>query len=172
MRPDPPASGASFAAVPTTYSLTTLLTPQRVRVRLDAASKPDVLRAMVLLTARAREVRDWRKLLADVQAREALISTGVGQGLALPHARTAAVTETVGAFATLAEPVDYASLDGAPVRIVLLIAGPEHQKTQHLRLMSRASRVMADPETRQRLLDAPSPESVLDVLADAEDHLR
>ena len=158
--------------MPKTYPLSTLLTPQRVRVGLDASSKSDVLRAMVSLAARSSEVRDWRKLLADVQAREALISTGVGQGLALPHARTDAVTETVAAFATLAEPVDYASLDGAPVRMVLLIAGPEHQKTQHLRLLSRASRVMADPDTRQRLLDAPSSDSVLDVLADAEDDLR
>ena len=145
-----------------------LLPPERIRVALAAPTKADVLREMAALASGADAVTDAESLLRDVEAREAVISTGVGQGLALPHARTTAVSETVVAFATLAEPVDYDALDGAPVRLVLLLAGPESERSRHLRLLSRVSRVMADDETRQRLLAAATPHEVLEVIAEAE----
>lgn len=123
---------------------------------------------MAALAATSSAVTSARQLLADVEAREARMSTGVGQGLALPHARTNAVRETVAAFATLATPVDYDALDGDPVRLVLLMAGPEAERSGHVRLLSRVSRLMSAPNVREGLLAARTAEAVLDTFRDAE----
>lgn len=149
-------------------SLSALLSPARVRVRLAAATKGEVLDGVLALVAPAPAVRDADRLAADVRAREAEMSTGVGGGLALPHARTPAVERTVAAFATLAAPVAYDALDGAPVRLVLLLAGPEGARAEHVRLLARVSLVLAGPAVRDRLLAATTPAEVLAVLEEAE----
>ncbi|MEM6326566.1 MAG: PTS sugar transporter subunit IIA [Bacteroidota bacterium] len=149
-------------------SLATLLAPSRIRVGLPAETKAEVIEALVDLAATAEAVSDRDAVLAAVLAREALMSTGVGQGVALPHARTEAARTTVAAFATLAAPVAFESLDGEPVRLVALIAGAESERQGHVRLMSRASRVFADEATRERLLAARAPREVLQAFKDAE----
>ncbi|OZC04638.1 hypothetical protein BSZ36_07360 [Rubricoccus marinus] len=144
-----------------------MLPAERVRVGLPAASKRELLETMSALAAHGTAA-DASVILDAVLQREALMSTGVGQGLALPHARTQSVDDTTAALAILESAVDYDSLDGSPVRIVLLLAGPERERSVHLRLLSRISRVMADAGTRQRLLDAESVRDVHRALADAE----
>lgn len=148
--------------------LATLLASSRIRVGLHTTSKSAVLADLVDLAATSEAVRDADRLLEAIEAREARLSTGVGQGIAFPHARTGAVTETVVVFATLAEPVDFESLDGEPVRLVLLLAGPEREPKGHLRLLSRASRLFSDPAIRERLLEAGAPDEVLEVFTEAE----
>ena len=154
--------------MPASPTLTDLLTPDRVRVQWAAATKGEVLDRMVALVASAPAVRDAARLGADVVAREAQMSTGVGGGLALPHARTPAVERTVAAFATLAAPVEYDALDGRPVRLVLLLAGPEGDRGRHVRLLARVSLLLADPAVRDRLLAAPSAAAALDAIREAE----
>ena len=148
--------------------LSSLLAPARVHVGLAAATKGDVLRAVVGLAATSPAVRDAVRLLADVEAREATLSTGVGDGLALPHARSAAVTDTVAAMATLAAPVAFDALDGAPVRLVLLLAGPDGDPGAHVRLLSRVSRLLSRAGVRDRLLAATDAADFCAALADAE----
>ncbi len=148
--------------------LTSLLTPARVHVGLLAETKADVLTGVVRLAATSPAVRDAALLLADVEAREATLSTGVGDGIALPHARTAGVTETVAALVTLARPVDFDALDGAPVRLAILLATPEGNAGQHVRLLGRVSRILSQPGIRDRLLEAATPEDFCATLADAE----
>jgi PTS system fructose-specific IIA component len=154
--------------MPTDRLLSSLLTPDRVRVGLDAPTKADVLRGVVALAATSPAVLDADRLLADVEAREATLSTGVGGGLALPHARSAAVRETVAALATLAAPVDFDALDGAPVRLVLLLAGPDGDPGAHVRLLSRVSRLMSRDAVRERLMAAADPTDFCEALAEAE----
>ncbi|MFN3596783.1 MAG: PTS sugar transporter subunit IIA [Rubricoccaceae bacterium] len=152
-------------------SLASVLAPARVRVGLHAADKDDLLRAMVALVDDAPAVRDAARLLEDVRARETLMSTGVGHGLALPHARTPAVVETVAAFATLAEPVAYDALDGEPVRLVLLLAGPEADRRDHVRLLGRVSRLLASADMLAALAAAPDADAVYALFREAEGNL-
>lgn len=149
-----------------------LLTPALVLTGLSAADKEAVLKTLVDAVAPLPAVRDAGALLDAVHAREAKMTTGVGSGLALPHAHTDAVTEPVAAVAVLARGVDFDALDGQPVRIVVLMAGPVAGRTNHVRLLSRVSRVLGQAEVRQRLLAAPSAPVALGVLADAEASLR
>jgi mannitol/fructose-specific phosphotransferase system IIA component (Ntr-type) len=99
------------------------------------------------------------------------MSTGVGKGLALPHARSGGVTTTVAAFATTGGPVEYGSFDEQPVRLVLLLVGPDGERGTHVRLLSRVSRLMSDEAFRARLLAAGSEAEVLAAFSEAEDRL-
>lgn len=154
--------------MPTTPPLTDRLRPEQVLVRLDATTKEAVIAALVRAVATSDAVADPAALEADVLAREAAMSTGVGHGIALPHARSASTTGTVLAFATLAQPVDFASLDGAPVEIAVLLAGPEAERGEHVRLLSRVSLLLSHADVRRRLIEATTAEDALAVLRDAE----
>ncbi len=154
--------------MPAVPRLTDLLDPARVAVRLEAHSRASVLDAVVGLIGDLPVVRDPARLIADVTAREAQMSTGVGQGLALPHARTPAVAATVAALCTLATPVDWDAHDGSPVDLVLLFAGPEAERTAHVRLLAHVSRVLSSADTRRRLAGAATATDLLAIVADAE----
>ena len=96
------------------------------------------------------------------------MSTGVGMGLALPHARSAAVNDTVAAFATTANGVPFSAHDGQPVSMIFLLVGPEGERSRHIRLLGRISRLMNRDAFRQRLLDATTPDEALTLFRDAE----
>lgn len=148
--------------------LVSLLAPDRIRVGLAVPTKEALLDAMVGLAATHSGVTDSEKLLRDVLAREARMSTGVGEGLALPHARTAAASDSLLALATLVAPVDYAALDGNPVRLVVLLAGPEADRVAHLHILGRVSRVLSDSLVRSRIEEARSADDVIETLRVAE----
>ena len=148
--------------------LADLLAPGRVAVRVPAGSRDAALDAALALLADCPAVDDPARLAADVEARETLMSTGVGEGLALPHARTPAVTSTVAALCTLAEPVEWAAHDGEPVDLVLLFAGPEAARSAHVRLLAYVSRVLSSAEARRQLAAAASPADLLEAVREAE----
>jgi PTS system fructose-specific IIA component len=152
-------------------SVTSLLSPDRIRVGLAGAGKDEVLEATVRLIEGADGVSDFERVRDDVGRREALMSTGVGKGLALPHARSAGVIATVAAFATTSRPVDWGAFDDQPVRLVLLLVGPEAERGAHVRLLSRVSRMMSDDAFRARLVAAGNVDDVLDAFAEAEEQL-
>jgi mannitol/fructose-specific phosphotransferase system IIA component (Ntr-type) len=104
--------------------------------------------------------------------REQMMSTGVGKGLGLPHAKTSAATETVAAFATTAEPVDFGAIDDEPVRLLLLVVGPEEHKSQHVKILGRISRLVSRDGLRERLVNATTPETIIEILRKGEAELR
>ncbi len=118
-----------------------------------------------LLCDRAAEKTglDSRSLLEAVMEREQLGSTGVGGGVAIPHARCAELDEFCGFFARLEEPVEFDAIDDAPVDLVFLLLGPAQDGAGHLRALARISRVLRRPETRDKLRRAPD-ESALNAL--------
>lgn len=148
--------------------LASLLAPQRVHVGLDVPTKDALLSSMAGLAATHPGVSDPAALLQDVLAREERMSTGVGDGLALPHARTAAASESLLALATLAAPIDYAALDGQAVRLVVLLVGPEADRVAHLHILGRVSRVLSTTEVRERIEGARSAEDVIEAVRVAE----
>ncbi len=152
-------------------SVTSLLGPDRVRVGVAGTDKDDVLAGVLALIEGAEGVTDIARVRDDVERREALMSTGVGKGLALPHARSGGVTSTVAAFAVTAEPVEWGAFDEQPVRLVLLLVGPEAERGTHVRMLSRVSRMMSDDAFRTRLLAAVDADEVLDAFAAAEEQL-
>ncbi|HYC55375.1 MAG TPA: PTS sugar transporter subunit IIA [Candidatus Binatia bacterium] len=131
-----------------------LLPVEHVLVDLGATDKAALLHALSEKLAphagvSAAEVE--RALLA----REELGSTGIGAGIALPHARTAGVRGNCAVFARLAAPVDFAAIDGAPVDIVCAIVSPDEPRSEALTALSAVSKVLRSAETVARVRSAP-----------------
>lgn len=148
-----------------------LLTPETVRVGLPGSSKEEVLENVIQLLDGLPTVRDLDAVREAIFDRENMMSTGVGKGLALPHAKTPAVDESVAAFAVTQEPIDFGSIDHAPVRLIFVLVGTETAKSEHIKILSRVSRLMNREPIRERLLNVDRPEDVLAVFESGEGEL-
>ncbi|WP_369186344.1 fructose-specific PTS transporter subunit EIIC [Streptomyces sp. R08] len=143
------------------------LTEQTVKVRLDAGGKEAVIREMAGLLARTGKVVDVEELVATALRREAQGTTGLGEEIAIPHAKTDAVSAPVVGFARSAEGVEWGSLDGTKARLVFMIAVPEAAAgDEHLRILALLSRKLMDAGFRERLSAAEDASAVLGVLSE------
>ncbi|MFJ8140500.1 fructose-specific PTS transporter subunit EIIC [Streptomyces sp. NPDC096013] len=143
------------------------LIAQTVKVRLDADGKEGVIREMAGLLARTGKVVDVEELVATALRREAQGTTGLGEEIAIPHAKTDAVSAPVVGFARSAEGVEWGSLDGTKARLVFMIAVPEAAAgDEHLRILALLSRKLTDAGFRERLSAAEDESAVLGVLSE------
>jgi fructose PTS system EIIBC or EIIC component len=140
-----------------------ILEERFVAAQLPGTSKDQIIDAMIDLIAQSPKVADKAKVRTAVFDREQIMSTGVGNGFAIPHGKTDAVNDVVAAFAVTANPIDYQSLDNRPVRLVFLLVGKESMVGPHIKLLSRISRLMNKEEFRNKLLSAGSRQEILDV---------
>jgi len=155
-----------------TSELHQLLAPSRIRVGLSADAKSEAIDALIDLLAGHEAIRNLDDVRVAVREREEKMSTGVGKGLGLPHAKTPAATDTVLAFATTDAPVNFEAVDDVPVRLLLLLVGPEEHKSQHIRILGRISRLASREALRDRLVAADTPQEILDILRAGEQALR
>jgi fructose-specific phosphotransferase system IIA component len=145
-----------------------ILTEDLVVAGLKGSSKNDIIDAMVDLVALSPKVVDKEKVRSAILERERIMSTGVGNGFAIPHGKTDAVSEIVAAFAVTEEEIDYDSLDEKPVRLVFLLVGKDNLVGPHIKLLSRISRLMNKEEFRKRLLLVSSPKEIIDLFRQEE----
>ncbi|MFE0766596.1 fructose-specific PTS transporter subunit EIIC [Streptomyces smyrnaeus] len=145
------------------------LTADTVGEQLAADDKEAGIREMAALLDRSGKVTDSAALVRAALAREEQGTTGLGEEIAIPHAKTDAVTAPVVGFARSAEGIEWGALDGTKARLVFMIAVPEAAAgDEHLRILALLSRKLMDPAFRTRLLEAPGKEAVLDALAEIE----
>jgi PTS system nitrogen regulatory IIA component len=111
---------------------------------------------------------NFAEVLGAVEEREAEFSTGIGFGVAIPHARSAGVAELSLVCGISPSPVPFDSIDGEPVRLFFLIVGPEASAGQHVKLLSRIARLVRRENVRQRLCESETPDEFYSVLLDAE----
>jgi PTS system nitrogen regulatory IIA component len=147
--------------------LTELLTPDQVLVPLSARDKSGVI-AELTRHLIDRSGGTFPEVLAAVEEREAVLSTGIGFGVAIPHARSSAVNELTLVCGVSPDPVPYDSIDGEPVRLFFLIVGPEASAGQHVKILSRIARLVRQENLRDRLCDAKTPDEFYNALLDAE----
>jgi fructose-specific phosphotransferase system IIA component len=140
-----------------------ILTESMVLTDLEGDSKDDIINAMVDLIGNSDKVLDKEKVRQAIFDREKLMSTGVGNGFALPHGKTDAVADIVAAFAVTARPIDYESLDKKPVRLVFLLVGKDSMVGPHIKLLSRISRLMHKEQFRTQLISMKTPGEVLEM---------
>lgn len=134
--------------------LTELLVPEAVVTGFPPAQsgdKTDLLAAILADLDRKGLVLDSRVATDDILARERVMSTGVGNGVAIPHAYTDGVDRLCVAFYRTREPVDFAGPDGAPVDLFFVILGPQDRRREHIRLLARLSRLLSHGEFRDHL---------------------
>jgi fructose-specific phosphotransferase system IIA component len=145
-----------------------ILTEDLVVAGLKGKSKDGVIEAMVGIVSHSPKVLDREKVRAAIFEREKIMSTGVGNGFAIPHGKTDAVSDIVAAFAVTEEEIDYDSLDEKPVRLVFLLVGKDNLVGPHIKLLSRISRLMNKEDFRKRLLTVETPKEILDLFRQEE----
>lgn len=132
-----------------------LLTPARIQTQVHVSSKKRLLEYVAGLLGNGAGSELERSVLDSLCGRERLGSTGLGQGVAIPHGRSASITAAAGVFLKLDEPIDFGAPDGEPVDLVFALAVPEHFTHQHLVLLSQLAEMFGDSGFRAELRAAP-----------------
>jgi len=143
--------------------LSDLVAPQAVMPALKVNGKKQALQE---LAARAADLTglDERDILEILQQREKLGSTGIGNGIAIPHGKLTKLERMFGLFARLDRAIDFEALDGQPVDLVFLLLAPESAGADHLKALARVARVLRSPDTAKMLRDSRDTEAIYAVL--------
>ena len=146
-----------------------LFSAETVIVDVNVSSQKQLFQDIATRLVEAHELTDIasRDIVSAAMERERLGSTGVGNGVALPHARIEGLDKVVAAFVRLSEPMDFDSVDGRPVDLVAFLLAPEDAAGAHLRALARVSRTLRREENRSRLRSAPDALSVFTILSDS-----
>ncbi|EMB20741.1 PTS sugar transporter subunit IIA [Treponema denticola] len=159
---------SSKTSVPKQHKIVTenFLSPDRV-VLLDYVSKHDVLVMMSEVLAKAPQVKNSAELLDAILKREALMSTAVGRGIAIPHVRLSSVTDLVMAVGISKRDIlDFDAVDGNPVRLVFMIAAANNQHDYYLQTISHFSAKLRNEELKSSLLNSTDPAEVYALLCE------
>jgi fructose-specific phosphotransferase system IIA component len=148
--------------------LSEILSEACIDLELDAGSKDEVIERLVDLVVAQRPTLNRETVLKAIRTREQLMSTGVGNGVAIPHGKTNAVKSLTAAFGRCRNPVAFDALDGRPVHLIFLLVGPEDAAGPHIKALSRISRLLSYEEFRSRLDQASSAAEVLEAISDEE----
>ncbi len=146
--------------------ITDFLREKAISVDLQARNKEGVIRELVQLLVKAGEIKpvDEEKIVPVLLAREALGSTGIGQGVGIPHGKSNVVRQLVGAFGVSRRGVNFDSLDGETAQIFFLLLAPEDSAGPHLKALARISRLLKDRYFRDSLKEAKEEKQVVRII--------
>jgi len=139
-----------------------------VVTNLPGDTKEEIINALVDLVGTSPKILDLEKVRTAIFDREKIMSTGVGNGFAIPHGKTDAVSDIIAAFGITKNPIDYHSLDEKPVRLVFLLVGRDNLVGPHIKLLSRISRLMNKEDFRTRLLEKQTSAEVIEAFKQEE----
>ena len=151
--------------------LTEILKPQNIKVPLEAKVKTDAIGELVELLAANGELTDPKKVLEAVLDREATRTTGIGNGLAIPHGKCTGTDHLVMAIGRPATPIDFQAIDGRPVNLIWLLSSPPDKTGPHIHALARISRLMTIDRFRQALSGAKTPQEIFDIIVQQENAL-
>ncbi len=137
---------------------------------LKGETKEDVIIELIDLFKNDPRVEDIEKVKTAVLDREKVMSTGVGKGFSIPHGKTNAVKEIIGAFGKVKDGIEYDALDGNPVQLIFLLVGKDNLISTHIKLLSRISRLMNKDDFRHRLTEANSADEIIKLFSEEEEH--
>jgi len=145
-----------------------VLQKESIELNLSFQNKDELLSYIIQLAERSGKIADIESASKAVFDRERIMSTGVGKGIALPHAKTNSVADSVGALIILNSPIDFEALDGKPVNIIFLLLGRESNVGNHLRLLSKVSRLLNNDAFRSKLLKSETSDEVINIFSEIE----
>ncbi len=146
-----------------------MMHPECIKMELKQKKKKRVIREMVELSAAAKKLDDIDSLVKKILERENSASTGIGHGIALPHVFTDHVKETIIAFGRSSSGIAFDAIDNRPVHLIFLIIGPSSSTGEHLKLLSKLSRLLTDKPFREKLLHVENAEEVLSMFREEEE---
>jgi len=143
--------------------LSDIIAPQAVMPALKVNSKKQAL-AEIAARAAALSGQNERTVLDILVQREKLGSTGVGNGVAIPHGKLPKLDKLFGLFARLDRPIDFEALDGEPVDLIFMLLAPEGAGADHLKALARVARVLRDPDVARKLRESRDAEALYAVI--------
>jgi PTS system nitrogen regulatory IIA component len=144
------------------------LNEKAVTANLKSTSKEAVLRELVDILSKAEGIKGKEDLLKILMSRESLGSTGIGQGVGIPHAKTNSVKKLVAALGISAQGVQFDALDGEPVHIFFLLVAPEDSAGPHLKALARISRLLKDKFFRESLKALKDEKAILKLIQEED----
>ncbi|SOC22353.1 PTS system D-fructose-specific IIA component (F1P-forming) (Frc family) /PTS system D-fructose-specific IIB component (F1P-forming) (Frc family) /PTS system D-fructose-specific IIC component (F1P-forming) (Frc family) [Ureibacillus xyleni] len=144
--------------------ITELLTKDTIALSLNSQQKEPVLEELTNVLYSAGKLTDKEEFKSAILAREQQSTTGIGEGIAIPHAKTKAVKEAAICFGRSKDGVNFESLDGQPAYLFFMIAAPEGANNTHLEALSRLSSILLIEDVRRQLLEASSEQDVIDIV--------
>ena len=151
--------------------LTEILKPANIKIPLEAKTKADAIAELVGVLAASGDVTDAEKVLNAVMEREATRTTGIGNGLAIPHGKCTGTVDLVMAIGRAGTPIDFQAIDGRPVNIIWMLASPPDKTGPHIHALARISRLMTLDKFRAALLAAKTEKEAFDIITAQENAL-
>lgn len=147
-----------------------IIAKDAIILQLQAADKRSAIAELVNAINSSGKVTDAQQVLGAVLDREKIMSTGIGNGVAIPHGKSDAVSELVAALGIKKEGIDFESLDGEPAFIFFLLVSPPDISGPHIKALARISRLLKDEEFRKALIDSKTSQEAIDLIAREETH--
>ncbi|RKD32080.1 PTS sugar transporter subunit IIA [Thermohalobacter berrensis] len=141
-----------------------LLTEDQICLDIKANDKEEVIKKMVDILDKNDRLHDKEKVLEAVFEREKTFSTGIGNGIAIPHGKSSGVKKASIVFARSKKGIDFSSLDGEPAFMFFLIVVPDKANDTHLKVLSQLSRKLMHKELRESLMKAETPHEIIEIL--------
>lgn len=152
-------------------TLTDILSAASIIVDLKGDTKEEIIEELVGSLDVGEVITDRNKVLQAVLEREKIMSTGIGDGIAIPHGKSDAVVRLAAALGTQRRGVDFESLDGEPAYVFFLLVSPANVSGPHIKALARISRLLKNDDFKKRLIAAGSPAEIMDCIkAEEEEH--
>jgi nitrogen PTS system EIIA component len=152
-----------------TMKITGILRNEFVLEDLKAKNKREVLTELVGVMAKAEPNADPEAMLHVLLEREKLGSTGIGEGIAIPHGKLAGLEQMVVAFGRSREGVDFESMDGKPAHLFFLLMAPDNSAGLHLKALAKISRMLKDTDFRKTLMEGKTHDDLVKAIAEKDD---
>jgi len=146
-----------------------ILDKRMIVSQLTSGDKAGVLREMVRVLAQVEKEVDETRMVEILLERESLGSTGIGEGVAIPHGKSKEVKKLLASFGRSLPGVDFQSMDGKPAHLFFLLVAPENSAGIHLKALARISRLMKDQMFRKRLMEARSSEEIYALFSEGDE---
>jgi PTS system nitrogen regulatory IIA component len=147
-------------------NLKTVLTKETIALHLKGTTKEEIINELLDILAEAKKIQDRDAAFNAVMDREQKMSTGMKHGIAIPHGKSTTIRDLVACIGISDNPVDFDSLDHEPCRIFIMTLSPVEKTGPHLQFLAEISLLFKSAEKRQEILNASSPETVLQILAE------
>ena len=148
--------------------LTQILQPKGIVAPIQSTDKEEAITELIDVLANSNQLSNRDEVLDAVLMREQTRSTGIGSGIAIPHGKCKGVSELVMAIGIAVEPIEFDSIDGKPVNIIVLLVSPTGQTGPHIQALAKISRLMLDEDFRAKLESSTSPEAVYALIEEKE----
>jgi PTS system fructose-specific IIC component len=150
--------------------LTDVLRKELIKIPLDGSTKNECIQELIDCLTENNTIKSKELIFKAVLDRETIMTTGVGNGIAIPHCKHEQSPEFAVCLGVHSKGIDFESIDKKPVKIIFLLVGPENNPSLHIKLLSRISRLMSNEDLRHQLLLARKSEEALQLIEDEENY--